>query len=86
MTGHDDQPTGRLDTAKLGNLALALIDQLAEDYGEVPDIEIGMVAIVVELAVPDASGIAFRCSDARRWVQAGLFERARTIAAMEGDG
>jgi hypothetical protein len=75
-----------MDTTRLGQLAAGLMESLAEEYGEVEGAEIGVVAVIAEVDMPakddDDPGwtsVQYRCTDARRWVQSGLF-----IAAERG--
>jgi hypothetical protein len=69
------------DTSQVGVLAADLMEQLAEQY-EDEDIEIGTVAVVVEISKPDEGGetgwtaVQYRCSDWRAWVQTGFFHAA----------
>lgn len=73
---------------KLGEIATVsaeLIDQLEEDYGD-QEVEVGMVAIVVELTNKDEDGVEytgvhFRTNETRRWVQHGFFSAA--VRAVE---
>jgi hypothetical protein len=62
-----------LDTSALGQLAAELMESIEGDY---PEARLGVVAVVVELDEGGATSIVYRCSDARRWVQAGLFAAA----------
>jgi len=54
--------------------------QESEDNGT----EVGVVTILAEMRAPDGttSTPVFYCSDARRWVQAGLFRAC--LRAVEG--
>lgn len=72
-----------IDTTALSQTALDLIERLAEDH-EDDDREIGVVALVVEINGEDATWIEYRCSDQRKWIQAGLFDRAKA-ATLYGD-
>lgn len=65
-----------LDVAKLGQSAAELMDSLADAYENDEGAEIGMVAIVVEVNGPDWTGVDYRTTDGRRWVQEGLFGAA----------
>ncbi len=66
------------DLSELGKIAAELIDQLELDY-ERDDVQVGVVALVVEITDSDGdwTAIQYRCSDPRRWIQLGLFETAR---------
>ncbi len=71
-----------LDTTKLSTLALDLIERLAADYEDTPSAEVGVVALVVEIDSEEVTYVEYRCSDQRKWVQAGLFETAvRAVVA-----
>lgn len=67
-----------LDTTKLSTLALDLIESLAEAHDE--DAEVGTIALVVEVngahEGEPATWVEYRCTDPRRWIQAGLFDAA----------
>jgi hypothetical protein len=70
-----------LSLNELGTLAAELMDRLESDYEGKEDVELGVVAIVVELNYTDSDGeeitaVEYRCSDARRWIQSGLFAAA----------
>ena len=65
-----------LDTTRLGNAAAELMDSLAEAYENDDGAEIGVVAIVVEVNGPGWTGVDYRASDPRCWVQSGLFAAA----------
>jgi hypothetical protein len=74
-----------VDTSRVGLLAAELMESIAEEHGD--DVELGVVAVVVEIDIPPSTDeeygatlIEMRCSDKRRWIQAGLFERAKAIA------
>lgn len=76
-----------LDTARAGVLAVELIERLAEQYENDPDmegVEVGTMALVVELSGKykgeEATWVEYRCSDARRWVQIGFFQAALRVA------
>lgn len=74
-----------LDTTELGKAAAELMDSLAESYDGL-DASIGTVAIVVEVEVTDDgpgwTSIDYRCTDGRRWLQAGLFAAAQRAVGM----
>lgn len=76
-----------IDTTDVGKLTAEFMDQIEADYGS--DASIGTVAIVVEVDVPDdgpgATQICYRCSDGRRWLQAGLFRKAMQAADRGAD-
>lgn len=74
------------DTQTIGRLAAEVMEFVDQYEGKATT---GVVAVVVEVNVdvPDEPGyteIAYRCSDNRRWVQAGLFDSA-TRAVLAGD-
>jgi hypothetical protein len=76
-----------LDTTKLGQLAAELMDSLAEAYEDDEGAEIGTVAIVVEIEGPGWTGVDYRSTDQRRWVQEGFFDapkRAVRLSARNG--
>ena len=73
-----------MDTTRVGTIAAELMENISEKYGE--DATLGVVAVVVELDVPASdenehgeTHIVYRCSEPRRWIQAGLFERAKRV-------
>ena len=72
-----------LDTTAVGHLAAQLMDRLTEEYGE--DAEIGTVAVVVEVEMGNATAITYRCTDARRWIQVGLFGAAQRAVLEQDD-
>jgi hypothetical protein len=65
------------DWGKVGVIAAELIDTLAEQY-EGEDVKIGVVAVVVEITSDEEAwtSVQYRCNDARRWIQVGLFDAA----------
>lgn len=79
---------------KVGIIAADLMERLEDDYKDFDDVEIGIVAVVVEVNYVDrqddgVSAVEYRCSDERRWIQHGLFEAARravTDSSEEADG
>jgi hypothetical protein len=81
-----------MDTTKLTESVFGLIDHVGESLKHVEDTSIGTVAIVVEVngMVPDsdhgeggsATWVLYRCTDDRRWVQAGLFDAAKRATLL----
>lgn len=79
-----------MDTSSVGLVAAELMERIQDDYGD--GVEVGTVAVVVELDLPaseenddmGATEITCRCSDDRRWVQAGLFEQAKRAVQNGG--
>lgn len=62
-------------------IAAELLDTLEEDY-KTMDVEVGEVAMVVELSggvgtENEWSGVFYRCSNPKRWVQVGFLDAAR---------
>ncbi len=80
------------NTDRVGRVAAELMEQLEKtDLPEADDLsaEVGIVAVVAEITVkeedgPGRSHIFYRCSDRRKWLQAGLFHMAER-AATEGE-
>jgi hypothetical protein len=78
-------------SAMIGQIAAELMERL-EDTTVLADGEtgrVGIVAVVAEVTVDEPAGpgrthVTYRCSDPRRWIQAGLFEQARR-AVVEGN-
>lgn len=72
------------DTTRLGQVAAELMERLAEDHEDTENARVGVVALVVEIdGETDGEGatwIEYRCSDSRRWIQAGLFDRAKAAS------
>jgi hypothetical protein len=64
-----------MDVSSVGSVAADLMDMVTDEYGD--DVEVGIVAVVVELNSEDWTAVRYRCNDGRRWIQAGLFEQAR---------
>lgn len=60
-----------LDTTKLGEIAAGMMENLATSY-EDHDVEVGAVALIVEIKSDEWTAVTYRCSDARAWVQRGL--------------
>lgn len=75
-----------MDTTKLGEVAAVLMERLALEADE-EDMELGEVMIVAEVNGKDEddgwTGIAYRCSDDRTWVQCGLLHAALRMATNE---
>lgn len=76
-----------MNLSQIGTEVLDLIEWLERDYSD-REVNVGVVAIVVELDETsdgdEYTGIHYRCSDPRRWVQAGLFAGAqRAVYATE---
>ena len=73
-----------IDTSDLGVVAAELMEKLERSYLDKEDVKIGVVAVIAEVEFSDADGeytvIEYRCSDGRKWVQAGLF--AQTSRAV----
>lgn len=72
-----------LDTTRVGQVAAELMEAIADEHGDA-DVEIGEVAVVVEVGTTDDADadegwttVNCRCSDHRRWVQAGLLDAAK---------
>ena len=63
--------------------AAELLDDLEQEYAEREiEVEVGCVMIVVELTGAlgtddEWSGVFYRCSEARRWIQIGLLQAAQ---------
>jgi len=69
-----------LDTTRVGQVAAELMEAIAEGYDDA--VEIGAVAVIVEVGTTDDADegwttVNYRCSDTRRWVQAGLLDAAK---------
>ena len=72
-----------LEIEKLGTMAVELMERLEADYRDVPNVSLGIMAIVVEVNYGDdvsedhtdggTCAVEYRCSDGRRWIQSGLF-------------
>lgn len=60
-----------LDTTKLGEIAAGMMERLAESYEDY-DVEVGTVALIVEVRSGEWTAVTYRCSDDRSWVQRGL--------------
>lgn len=48
-----------------------MMESLAESY-EDHDVEVGAVALLVEINAGDWTAVTYRCTDHRLWVQRGL--------------
>lgn len=64
-----------METRELGVLVAELMETLAEEYGE--DAKAGVLAVIVEIDLGEATQIVYRCSDNRRWIHDALFQAAR---------
>jgi hypothetical protein len=83
------------DLSTVGSLAADIMDAVEEEYGENSSASVGIVAVVAEVNVDEEDGpgfthVLYRCSDNRRWVQAGLFDAAKLAvnlghAVSDGD-
>lgn len=63
-----------LDTTRLGVIAAGMMESLAESYAD-QDVEVGEVVLLVELRGGDNwTAVAYRCTDNRSWIQAGLMQ------------
>lgn len=76
------------DLTEIATTTAELIDSIEEDAAEMEITNIGVVAVVVEFSGEvDGKGwtdVQYRCSDDRRWIQAGLFEAAKRGALGGG--
>ena len=80
-----------MDLSAVGLLAAELMERISDEY-DGQDVEVGTVAVVVELDIPPsgdndgngASEVTYRCNDGRRWVQAGLLEQAKRAVHLDG--
>jgi hypothetical protein len=77
-----------MDATSVGQLAADLMERIADEYPD--ECEVGVVALVLEVDIPPSDDeeegsteITYRCSDGRKWIQAGLFHRAVAIAERE---
>jgi hypothetical protein len=67
---------------RVADLARAYLTDAKIPYGD--DFDVGIVGAVFELTRPDGwYGVGATCSDAREWVQAGLFREAVRLADSE---
>src|SRR3954470_8827517 len=69
------------DWSQAAITAAELLDTLEEDYKEM-DVEVGEVAMVVEITGAigtenEWTGVFYRCSNPKRWVQVGFLDAAR---------
>jgi hypothetical protein len=72
------------DWGQVGVIAAELIDSLADSYAD-EEIEIGVVAVVVEITggkldEENWTAINYRCNNPKRWIQRALFEEAKDVA------
>lgn len=86
--GREYDPRVAVDPAQIGEQAVGLMDDLAEE--ELPeDAEIEVVGLAVQIRYSDEQGelrhVLMRCSDRNRVVQIGLFETAKHIALTSDD-
>lgn len=69
-----------LDTTRLGTVAAELMERLINDHADTDGAHVGVVAVVAEVTGSidgeECTWIEYRCSDSRRWIQAGLFDHA----------
>jgi len=77
-----------MDMTKLGIECSEMMEALADEFPE--DAEVGVVGFAVEVHLPnDLTRVETFCSDARRWVQAGLFREAicsiDAVESVDGD-
>jgi len=76
-----------IDTSELGVVAAELMEKLESGYLDKEDVKIGVVAVIAEIEFSEGDDeytvIEYRCSDPRKWVQAGLF--AQTNRAVHLD-
>lgn len=79
-----------MDISAVGVVAAELMESLADEY-DGDEVQVGTVAVVVELDLPADEGeelgsteIRYRCTDGRRWIQAGLFDQARRTVFPDG--
>lgn len=74
-----------LDLTELGQNAVEMFESLDEQYGEFSGVQVGVVAVVVEITWDDGddkiTSVSYRCSDPRRWIQHGIFSAA--VRAVE---
>ena len=70
-----------MDLARIGEVAAELMDALEADADGGPDgVEVGVVAVIVELQTRDLTTIRYRRSDSRQWIQRALLREALEIA------
>lgn len=75
-----------LDTTKLGQVAAELMESLANSY-EGYDVEVGTVALIVEVNASEWTAVTYRCSDPRVWIQKGLMRAGiSAVNAANGHG
>ncbi|HET6502108.1 MAG TPA: hypothetical protein VFG87_15235 [Amycolatopsis sp.] len=64
-----------VDTTAMGVLVAELMDAIADEYGG--DVQVGTIAVVVEIDAENWTQVRYRCSDPRSWVQEGFFLAAQ---------
>lgn len=69
------------DWSQAAIIAAELLDSLEEDYANM-EVEVGEVAMVVEVSGAigtenEWTGVFYRCSNPKRWVQVGFLDAAR---------
>lgn len=66
-----------MDTTQLGEVTAELMEKLADTE---PDAELGVVMVLAEIRGEDDgeewTGIEWRCSDSRAWIQYGMLHAA----------
>jgi hypothetical protein len=80
-----------MDATPLGETTAVLMDRLSDQFEEFEDAEIGSVLVIAEVILPTdgpegSTGIHFRCSDPRQWVQQGLLHYALNAAVHPDHG
>jgi len=80
------------DWGQVGVIAAEMIDDFEKTYAD-QEVEIGMVALVVEVTGVEEgrdeednwTGVFYRTNEPRRWIQVGFFEAAKraVIDSME---
>lgn len=77
--------------SQVATISAELIDILESDFADVDEenLEVGVIAVVVEINQKrengEFTGIHYRCSDARRWVQHGFFQGAARASLYDYD-
>lgn len=78
-----------LDLTELGQNAVEMFESLDAEYGELPNVTVGVVAVVAEVTWGDAdeeiTSVSYRCSDGRRWIQHGIFAAAIRAVGASGE-
>lgn len=74
-----------LDLGDVGRTAAELMDVLAEDLEAETNPRVDMVAIVVAVSTDEWSGIRYRCSDRRPWIQRAVLAEALELAEQPDD-